>query len=85
MSLCCGVCHEREGDDAVVIETEPAVFQSVCMACVRKLDKERLRRLDRRFGPQSFVDKLPAVPDRGFVGFVGFVTIRFSTEYTDYV
>lgn len=79
MSLCCVVCHEPEGDDAVVIEVEEATFQSVCMVCIQKLDKERVRRQHNRFAHASYVNKPQPAMERGFV------TIRFSTEYTDYV
>lgn len=70
MSLCCSVCHEREGDDAVVIETEEAVFQSVCMTCIRKLDSERLRRLARQFHPSFLEKELPISVPSGFVGVI---------------
>lgn len=84
MSTVCNLClgGKREG--------------FVCNRCIAALDvyreglreddpeqsraqEEQIRDAKRAMCRASFVDELPAVPSRGFV------TIRFSTEYTDYV
>lgn len=92
MSLCCEICREPEGKNAVCVETGASTFGGVCPRCVARLELERDRLREkapqrsedieraifdarRALGDQSFADKLPAIPDRGFV------TIRFSTEY----